>query len=243
MATSTAGVGGIRPLAIGTAIALAGAAVWTTLVEQGVTVSEPPPFTTGTEAELEAWYAWVSTTLPQRRLARLLLGLSLVGVGLTALRSARPSWGSRGGATVVASAAAIWCLADLAQAGGQRAVELLAAADNPIEVVPMIAFTVDTTTAWLEAGAAILVGMGAAVMARDFLQEQRTRGLGICSVLVGVAGLVFGLLILLPEADTTIAGIALGVVLLPTWVVWLSLVAAPAPVADSAPRATKTVGA
>lgn len=243
MTTSTAGVGGIRPLAIGTAIALAGAAVWVTLVEQGVTVSEPPPFTTGTEAEQEAWYAWVSTTLPQRRLARLLLGLALTGVGLTALRSTRPSWGSRGGATVLASGAAIWCLADLAQAGGERAVELMAAAENPIETVNAIAFTVDVTTEWLEAGSAVLIGVGAAAMARDFLKEQRTRGLGICSVLVGVAGLVFGVMILLPGVDTTIAGIALGVILLPTWVVWLSLVATPAPAAGSAPTSTMTVGA
>lgn len=242
MATSMTAVGWIRPLAICTAIALAGAAVWVTLVEQGVTVSEPPPFTTGTEAELEAWYAWVSTTLPQRRLARLLLGLGLIGVGLTALHAARPGWGSRGGAVTVAGAAAVWCLADLAQAGGQRAVELLAVAENPIEMVPMIAFTIDMTTAWLEAGAAILVGVGAAAMARDFLLERGTRWLGICSVLVGVAGLVFGLLIVLPEADTTIAGIALGVVLLPTWVVWLGLVAAPAPTAGTARASTMTVG-
>lgn len=226
MTTSVAGIGSSRVPAVTSAIVLGAAAVWVTLVDQGVTVSEPPPYTTGTQAELEAWYAWVSTTLPQQRLARLLLGLALVAVGLTALRAALPSWGSRAGAIAVAAAAAIWFLADLAGAGGYRAVELMAAAESPIETVAAIAFTVDVTTGWVKAGAAILVGVGAGVMAGGYLREQRTRRLGVCSALVGLAGVIFGLLMLAPEVDTTIAGVALGVVLLPIWMVWLSRFAA-----------------
>lgn len=209
-------------LAVAVAAAVAVGAVWVTLVDNGVTTSDPPPYTTGSEAELEAWFAWVTTVLPQGRVARGVLALGLIGVGLTALRAAPSAWGSRGGAVAVMSAAGLWSVADLAEAGGQQAVALMAASSNPIEAVAVAAFTIEMATSWVEAGAAVLVGVGAAVMARGFLHDRLTRRLGICSLLVGLAGVVFGVLILVPEADTTIAGVALGVVLLPVWVVWLS---------------------
>lgn len=213
---------GARWWAMAAAVAVAVGAVWVTLVDNGVTTSDPPPYTTGSEAEQEAWFAWVTTVLPQSRVARAVLASGLIGVGLMALRAAPAAWGSRGGAVAVASAAGLWCVADLAEAGGQQAVALMAASGNPIEAVAVAAFTIEMTTSWVEAGAAVLLGAGAAAMSREFLREGRTRRLGICSVLVGLAGVGFGVLIVVPEADTTIAGIALGVILLPVWVVWLS---------------------
>ena len=217
-----AGAGRSPWLGVFVAVAVAVGAVWVTLVDNGVTTSDPPPYTTGSEAEQEAWFAWVTTVLPQSRVARAVLALGLLGVGLTALRAALPAWASRGGAVAVMSAAGLWSVADLAEAGGQQAIALMAASGNPIESVTVAAFTVEVTTSFVEAGAAVLVGVGAAVMGREFLREGRTRRLGICSVLVGLAGVVFGVLIVLPETDTTISGIALGVILLPVWVVWLT---------------------
>lgn len=231
-----------RRVAATSAVLLTLAAVWVAAFELGLTVSSPPPFDSGTDAELEAWYAWVATTLPQRRLARLLLAVGLAGVGLTALRTAAVAWGSRAGAVCVAVGAGVWCLADLTQAGGQEAVRQLAGSGNPISAVASVAYTVDVTTAWVEAGGSVLLGLGAAAMGRTFLHEPRTRRLGVCSALVALAGVIFGAMIIAPDVDATPAGVTLGAVLLPIWVVWLSRVPQPTATGDHGIAATITVG-
>lgn len=210
------------PLTVGSAMALAVGAIWRTLVENEVTVSPSPPVSDGLVAsEWEAWYAWWATTLPQSRVALAVLLLGLVGVALTALRTAGPSWASRGGAVAMAGAVALWSAADVAQAGAMRAIELMAVHDNPIDAVGSIAFTVDVATSWVEAGAAITLGAGATAMAVGLAHEDRRRQ-AILTGLVAAAAVGFGTTILVPDLDTTVSGLALGVVLLPIWVITMS---------------------
>lgn len=223
---STRSRGSVRP-AIASAVALCGAAVWIILIERHVTVSDPPPVSDDWSAgELDAWYAWAATTMAQRRLALVLLLIGLAGIALTALRVAGGSWGSRGGAVAVAGAALLWAVADVAEAGGQRAVEQMAAYGNPIETVASIAYTIDVTTSWLEAAAALVLGLGAGAMAIG--QRKAHHRLPVLTLLVSLNGVVFGILIVSPEWDATPAGLALGGVLLPIWVIWLN-VAGPEP--------------
>jgi hypothetical protein len=212
-------------LAVASAAALVCAVVWSALIDFNVTVSDPPVVSEGWVAsEMEAWYAWLATTLLQRRLALLLFLVGLGGVALIALRTPVNAWGSRGGAVCMATAAALWAVAAVAEAGGQRAVQLMAAYSNPIDAVESIAFTVGLAASFVQAGAAMVLGLGAAALAQGLRREQRAKGLAGITALVAIAGVAFGVVILAPGVDTTIAGLALGAVLLPIWTVRMGAV-------------------
>ena len=218
-------------LAVTSAVALVGAAVWTTLIDHNVTVAHPPAVSGGWVAsELETSYAWFATTLLQRRLALLLLLVGLAGVALIALRVPVRGWGARCGAICMTTAAALWAVAAVAEAGGQRAVELMAAYTNPIETVATIAFTVGVATSWVQAGAAILLGVGAFVLAPGLRRQHSDKALAGITALVAVA---FGFMILAPQVDTTIAAMALAAVLLPIWTVRMAAAISRARAADA----------
>ena len=55
---------------------------------------------------------------------------------------------------------------------------------NPIDAVESIAFTVGLATSFVQAGAAMVLGLGAAALAQGLRREQRAKGLAGITALV-----------------------------------------------------------
>jgi hypothetical protein len=205
-------------LAIGSAIVLSAATLWTVAIDARITVDSPPEWVRGTDygVFLESWYAWQSGTLGQERAALALLCVGLAAVAVSALRLARGGGTARLSASLAVAAGALcWALVSVAQAGGRHAVEQMAASGNQIDAVNSIAFTVDTSAGWLHAAACALLASGllGLVTARASALWR-----AVCAA-AGATGCLFAAL-LLAESDTAkYAGLLLGAVLLPLWIV------------------------
>jgi hypothetical protein len=214
-------------LVLGSAACLALATAWTVLINTGVLIGDPPAWLpdTAAEANLERYYTWAATTLDHERGALALMCLGLIGVVVAAIRIARRGGTGQVAASIgVAGGAATWGLAGIAHAGGWRAIELMTASENPIEIVNSIAFTIDTAATWMRAGASALIGLGMAALAlgRGSAPWRWLCGAG------AVAACSFAVLLLASslwsDEAARYAGLALGGVLLPAWVAtaWLS---------------------
>lgn len=201
------------------AVLLAAATVWTVLIELGVTAgAEPTADSTHVEDYLERFYAWTSASLPQERGAFALLCLGLVGVLVTAVRPAveAPRLRSVLAAIGIAGGAALWAVAGVAEAGAQRAVEQMAAAETPIDPVNTVAYTVDVATGWLYAGACLALSAGfvIAVPLQPTVQRRVFAGL------IAADASLFAVLVLTQIGTSEYAALALGGVLLPAWIAW-----------------------
>ncbi|MFN8168356.1 MAG: hypothetical protein U0S36_06205 [Candidatus Nanopelagicales bacterium] len=211
-----------RVLAVGSAVVLSSATLWTVLVEARATVADPPEWVPGTEfaAFLESWYAWQAGTLWQERAALALLCVGLVAVAVSGVRLGRRGGTAQVSAGLAVAAGAVsWALVSIAQSAGHHAIEQMAASGNQIDAVNSIAFTLDTTAGWSHAAACALLATGliALTTARTALLWRTTCLLG------GALGWLFALLLLVETDTAKYVGLVLGAAVLPVWiaVAWL----------------------
>jgi hypothetical protein len=215
-------------LAVAGAAVLAAATLWTVLIDARVSVSAPPEWVPGTDfgAYLEDYYAWEATTLAQERWCLALLATGLLTVIVTAVRRVATSTSTDGlrtrrvvAAGGVATGALLWVLVSLAAAGGRHAIELMAASGNQIDAVNSIAFTIATTTSWMHAGGCLILGLGMLGLAA----EPGAGVVRVIAVATGVTALVFAGLLVGAGEWAKYAGLVLGGLLLPAWILvsWL----------------------
>ncbi len=212
-----------RSVAFGSALALAGATLWTVLIAADVSVSPPPQWQEGTDfaAYLERYYAWQSSILGQERLALGMLCVGLLGVVATAVRTTRNA-----GTTVVVASVCIatgaisWGLTSLGDAGAREAISQMAASGNQIDPVNSIAYTIDVTADWLHGGASALLGVGLLTLGLAAAAAPQ-RAIGITA---GLTAWVFGALLFTHSEASRYAGLALGAALLPLWMIttWMA---------------------
>jgi hypothetical protein len=208
-------------LAVGSAVALSAATLWTVLIEARVTVEAPPEWAVGSDFGefLERWYAWQATTLGKERWALALLCVGLLGVVVSALRIARGGTARRSAAAAIAAGASLWAAVSLAQSASRHAIEQMAASGNQIDAVNSIAFTVDTTAGWMHAGASAVLGLGLLVLAaRGGSPTWR----GLCAA-TGASAWVFAWLLFAETDASRYAGLVVGALLLPLWTVFVWL--------------------
>jgi hypothetical protein len=213
-------------LAVTGAAVLAAATLWTVLIDARVSVSAPPEWVPGTDfgAYLEDYYAWEATTLAQERWCLALLAAGLLTVIVTAVRRITTSTdGLRTRHVVAAGGVAIgallWVLVSLASAGGRHAIELMAASGNQIDGVNSIAFTIATTTSWMHAGACLILGLGMLGLAA----EPGAGVVRVIAVATGATAVVFAGLLVGAGEWAKYAGLVVGGLLLPAWILasWL----------------------
>lgn len=218
-----------RPLAIAAAAALALATGWMVLIDQSVTVPEPPAADAQADVEvvLERHYAWIADTLPQQRASLILLAAGLLGLAVVAVlvASGTASVLARLAAIGVAGGASLWVVSAVAQAGVDRGVELLAASDLDIEAVNAVAFASQLAGEWLRAAAGVAVGAGLLAFAWAAWRRDlaATPGWAAWTALAAVATAALGIVILVPEWSTLLLALAVGGVIIPCWLAWTGL--------------------
>jgi hypothetical protein len=119
--------------------------------------------------------------------------------------------------------------------GGHRAVGLMAAHANPIEVTNSIAFTVDTVTEAFELAAFALIGLGMLALAGAARAASR-RWAGYTAAVALVLLVIAWSYGAGADGVTDTLLVAGGAVLLPLWLLWTSRISA-------APEALEVPGA
>jgi hypothetical protein len=202
------------------------AAVWFWLAVKGVTVRSAPRIGPGASAQegMRAFYRWLASTLPQERYYTSIAIAGFLCLAATA-NSAR-SLARRDdvlapiGALLIGTGSLLWITGNVLVLGGHRAIGLMAAHANPIQVTNSIAFTIDTIGQAFMLGAFALIGAGMLGLAAA-AERPRHRP--------WAAGTIVGaLLILLTAAcfatsNDSISDLMLflsGLVTLPLWLIW-----------------------
>jgi hypothetical protein len=141
------------------------AAVWYALSARFITVANPPAFDPSIplDAQLQRWFAWLVTTLPQERLNT---GVAIAGflclVPLAAFAGdllGRDRVLARIGSLAMPSGALLWVAGNVLQLGGHRAAGLMATHHHPIQTANAVAFTVGIIDEAFELAAFALLGV------------------------------------------------------------------------------------
>lgn len=221
-ATSRAGIA----LGAVAAAALVVAGVWNVLVQEHVTVDDPPervPTATVDQA-MHQYYGWYAGTVGQERAVTIFGIAGMVGLivlaGSLRRRLADADLLSHAACTGLGAGGVLWIVGELILIGGHRAVGLMATHGNPIDGVNSIAFTVDMTEQAFAAAGFVVLGLAmvAIGIAPVRLAGPRWAALvildGLLSLLVAI-GYLRGVDFL----QTYVLGL-LAAVLVPAWLVW-----------------------
>jgi len=207
------------------AAAIFAAAVVYGLLEQRITVDEPPSWVgdsspDSVEANLEDHYAWFATTLGQEQIAAglLLTGLLAAAVVVLLVAARLPSSPLRQLWLITAMAGlAGWAWAEIAVIGAYRAVEQMAASGNPIETVNAVAFTADTQAGYTQGIASLALGVGLVLLGPAAGWSQPRAWVAL-TVVVGALLLLLGA-VKVAEQDELWIQVAVGAIALPAWLV------------------------
>jgi hypothetical protein len=202
------------------AVSLFVAAAWYGLIEERITVDEPPP-----GATVDSYYQWFESTLTQERLDTaigILAFASIIVVG-AALRDRLSADGPRAavGNIAVTVGSLLWIVGNVLALGGHRAVGKMSESGNPIEAVNSINFTVDTVDDSFELFAFAFLGVGVLALAWEGLRVGERRSWLLLSGLIGIVMLVLAGAYAADNFDLIdpllVAG---GAILLPAWLIW-----------------------
>ena len=220
-------VGAGRLFAWVAAVSLFVAAVWYGLIEERITVDEPPTPDTaaGFETNLDSYYNWFESTLTQERLdgsIAILAIAALIVVGM-ALRDCLSREGPRAavGSLAVTIGSLLWITGNVLQLGAHRAVGQMSESGNPIETVNSINFTFDTVDDSFELFAFAFLGVGVLGLAWEGLRIGERRSWVWLSGLTGIVLLVLSGAYAADNFDLVDALlVAGGAILLPAWLIW-----------------------
>jgi hypothetical protein len=194
-----------------------------------VTVAPEPVFS-GDEPlteQLTVFYRWYVSTLPQERIytsLAILAFVCLASVGVLILRSMEASVPlARVGGVVLTLGASLWIVGNVLQLGGHRAVGAMATHGNPLPAVNAIAFTIDIIGDAFDAVAFASLGVGLLLCAWAGARVGAP-GWSRYTGAIGLVGIVVAAAYIMDEGDIVNALLlALGVVLLPIWLVWTGI--------------------
>jgi hypothetical protein len=208
------------------AAAFALAAGWYGLAMEGVTVARQPVFGANESLahKLDWFYRWFVSTLPQERVytsLAILAFLCLAAVGILAARSMRPATPLAGvAAMVLALGASLWIVGSVVQLGGHRAVGAMATHANPLPTVNSISFTIDIIDDAFETAAFAIIGVAMLGLASVGIRTG-VRAWGRYTAAIGAISLVVAGAYIVDNGDVVdVLLLALGVVILPVWLVW-----------------------
>jgi hypothetical protein len=220
----------LRLVAITASVALAGAAVWEALMESAVTVAAPPEHVDAGVASddwIQGYFAWLTTTLRQERAVVVLAVIAMFGLAVLAASVAGRLGLNlvvrRVAAYAAAGGAVLWSVGGILIIGGHHAVTMMAAWGNPIAAVDAVGYTLDNIEASFQVAALALLGCAlvAFTLGRAGTTKPSWRWYSIA----------LGLLCLVPAAPLhrddlgLYVQLAIGVLLLPVWMIWTSALA------------------
>jgi hypothetical protein len=208
------------------AVAFAIAAVWFWLAIKGVTVSAAPRIGPGVPAQqaMRIHYRWQATTLQQERFYT---SIAIVGFLCLAAASSylqyllgRDQAIARIGALMVGGGSLLWIAGNVTVLGGHRAVGLMAAHTNPIEVTNSLAFTIDTIGQAFEVAALALIGAGMLGLATALPRPGHRAWLGCATASALVILVTAGAFAIGSDNFSDLMLLVSGVLALPTWLIW-----------------------